>query len=117
METSALALMMALPREGHLDAVFHMFAFLKRMHNSIIVFNPTEPEIDINKFPRGDWSVTPYGECKEEIPSNAPEPRGIAFTTRSFVDSDHAGDMITRRSRTGFLIFLNNAPIYWFSKK
>ena len=36
---------------------------------------------------------------------------------RVFVDSDHAGDMITRGSRTGFLIFLNNAPIYWFSKK
>ena len=36
---------------------------------------------------------------------------------REFVDSDHAGDMINRRSRTGFLIFLNNAPIYWFSKK
>ena len=36
---------------------------------------------------------------------------------RTFVDSDHAGDMITRRSRIGFLIFLNNAPIYWFSKK
>ena len=116
METSALASMMALPREGHLDAVFHMFAFLKRKHNGVIIFNPNEPEIDINKSPLENWSPTPYGECKEEIPSNAPEPRGIAFTMRSFVDSDHAGDMITQRSRTGFLVFLNNAPIYWFSK-
>ena len=117
METSALASMMALPREGLLDAVFHMFAFLKRKHNGVIVFDPTEPEIDINTFPREDWSATPYEECKEEIPSNAPEPRGIVFTMIAFVDSDHAGDMITRRSLTGFLIFLNNAPIYWFSKK
>ena len=76
-----------------------------------------QPGIDINKFPREDWSATPYGECKEEIPSNAPDPRGIAFTMRAFVDSNHAGDMITQRSRTGFLVFLNNAPIYWFSKK
>ena len=36
---------------------------------------------------------------------------------RAFVDADHAGDSITRRSRTGFLIFLNMAPIYWLSKK
>ena len=43
--------MMALPREGHLDAVFHMFVFLKRKHNGVIVFDLTEPEIDINKFP------------------------------------------------------------------
>jgi len=43
--------------------------------------------------------------------------RGIGFIMRAFVDADHAGDSITRRSRTGFLIFLNMAPIYWLSKK
>jgi hypothetical protein len=36
---------------------------------------------------------------------------------RVFVDADHAGDQVTRRSRTGFIVFLNNAPIYWSSKK
>ena len=60
-ETSALASMMALMQEGHLDAVFHMFAFMKRKHNGVIVFDPTEPEIDINRFPREDWPATPYG--------------------------------------------------------
>jgi hypothetical protein len=34
-----------------------------------------------------------------------------------YIDSDHAGDLVTRRSRTGFIVFLNNAPIYWSSKK
>jgi hypothetical protein len=34
-----------------------------------------------------------------------------------FVDADHAGDLLTRRSRTGFIVFLNGAPIYWSSKK
>ena len=43
METSALSSMMTLPREGHIDAVFHMFAFMKRKHNGVIVFDPTEP--------------------------------------------------------------------------
>ena len=117
METSALASMMACPREGHLNALFHMFSFLKKRHNGVIVFDPTEPEIDVSKFKREDWSATPYGICTEEIPSNAPEPLGSEFTMRAFVDSDHAGDSITRRSRTGFIVFLNNAPIYWYSKK
>jgi hypothetical protein len=36
---------------------------------------------------------------------------------RIFVDSDHAGDLVTRQSRTGFVVFLNCAPIYWSSKK
>jgi len=36
---------------------------------------------------------------------------------RAFVDSDHAGDSITRRFSTGFMIFLNSVPVYWYSKK
>ena len=117
METSALASMMALPRRGHLEAVFHMFAFLKNKHNDVMVFDPSKPDLDESQFPREDWSATPYGECNEDIPGNAPPPRGIGFTMRAFVDSDHAGDLVTRRSRTGFIIMLNSAPIYWYSKK
>ena len=117
METSAMASMMALPREGHLKVLFHMFAFLKMKHNGVMVFDPSEPNIDKSQFKHEDWSATAYGECIEDIPSNAPKPRGIGFTMRAFVDSDHAGDSVTRRSRTGFMIFLNSSPIYWFSKK
>ena len=46
-----------------------------------------------------------------------PEPRGQGFTMRAKVDADHAGDTVTRRSRTGFLVYLNCSPIYWSSKK
>jgi hypothetical protein len=33
-----------------------------------------------------------------------------------FVDADHAGNCITRRSHTVILIYLNSAPIIWYSK-
>jgi hypothetical protein len=33
-----------------------------------------------------------------------------------FVDADHAGNRVTRRSHTGIIIFCNRAPILWFSK-
>jgi hypothetical protein len=33
-----------------------------------------------------------------------------------FVDADHAGNRVTRRSHTGILLYLNCAPIIWFSK-
>jgi hypothetical protein len=36
---------------------------------------------------------------------------------RLFVDSDHAGEQFRRRSRTGFIIYLNMAQIVWFSKR
>ena len=34
-----------------------------------------------------------------------------------FVDSDHAGDKVSCRSRSGFLIYMNTALVQWFSKK
>jgi hypothetical protein len=33
-----------------------------------------------------------------------------------FVDADHAGNWMTRRSQTGILLYLNKAPIIWYSK-
>jgi hypothetical protein len=34
-----------------------------------------------------------------------------------WVDSDHAGKKRTRRSRTGFFIYINMAGIDWVSKR
>ena len=116
-EASMMASCMALPRSGHLDQVYHIFAYLKKKHNSEMVFDPSEPDVDENEFEQFDWSNSVYGDVQEALPGNAPVPRGLGFTIRAYVDSDHAGDNITRRSRTGFIVFLNNAPIYWLSKK
>ena len=53
----------------------------------------------------------------KDIPPNAPDPRGKSVDLRMWVDSDHAGYKTTRRSRTGYFIFLNTALIDWLSKK
>ena len=118
-EVSMMSSHLALPRRGHLDEVFHIFAYLKKKHNSEMVYDPTEVEIDRAAFPREDWSYSIYGDdnLEEVLPLNMPIPLGKSFTCRVYVDSDHAGDQVTRRSRTGFIVFLNSAPIYWSSKK
>ena len=46
-----------------------------------------------------------------------PKPRGEPVTINVFVDADHAGNRITRRSHTGILIYCNLAPIIWYSKR
>ena len=46
-----------------------------------------------------------------------PKPFGKGMDMRVYVDSDHAGDTVTRSSRTGFVISLIGAPIYWNPKK
>ena len=68
-------------------------------------------------FPRKDWKHTPFGDAKEAMPEKMPNLRGLGFTMIANEDSDHAGDKITRRSRTGFIVYLNNPPICWSSKK
>ena len=63
-----------------------------------------------------DWSDF-YPDAKEEIPPNMPEPRGHSVQINCFVDADHAGDVVSRRSHTGIIIFVNRAPIIWYSKQ
>ena len=46
-----------------------------------------------------------------------PQPRGLGFVVRAKVDADHGGDTVIRSSRTGFLVYINSALIFWFSKK
>ena len=63
-EVSMMSSHLAFPREGHLEAVFHMFAYLKKNHNSEMVFDPSEPDIDMSDFPREDWSLSIYGDVR-----------------------------------------------------
>ena len=51
------------------------------------------------------------------MPPNQPQERGAGFVIRAKVDMDHASNTVTRRSRTGFVVYLNSALAYWFAKK
>ena len=53
----------------------------------------------------------------EDLPSNMPEPRGNPVTISMFTEAAFAGDLVTRRSQSGSLIFINRAPITWYSKR
>ena len=115
-EVSLLSSHLALPREGHLETVFRVFAYLGNKHNSVMLFDPSYPDINRSDFKDYDWKEF-YGNVKEPIPPNAPEPRGKDVDLRLFVDSDHGGNKLNRRSRTGYFIYINMAPIAWQSKK
>jgi hypothetical protein len=106
---------LAQPREGHLDQVFHIFGYLKVHGRSKVVFDDTFISWT-DKFTQCDWQDF-YPDAKEPIPGNMPEPRGKEVQLNAFVDANHAGDQVTRRSRTGVLIFVNKAPVLWFLKR
>ena len=116
-EVSMMSSHLCLPRQGHLEQLLHIFGYLKKRHNAEMSFDPSLPEVDKEKFPRRDWSQSIYGDVEEALPPNMPRPLGREMIMRVFIDSDHAGESLTRRSRTGFIVYLNKAPIYWMSKK
>jgi hypothetical protein len=117
-EVSMLSSYLAYPREGHFEAAIHVMGYLqlKLKHNSRLIFDPTYPDIDLDSFLSHDWTEF-YGDVTEAIPTNMPKPLGKEVDIWMMVDSDHAGDKQTRRSRTGFLIYCNMALIIWLSKR
>ena len=52
-----------------------------------------------------------YSDADEKVPSNAPPPLGKPLQINYFADADHAGNVVTRTSHTGILMFLNLAPM------
>ena len=113
---SLMSRYLAQAREGHLEQVFHIFAYLKKYTESKLVFDTRIPDVDESVFDHCDWSEF-YPDAAEQMPADAPEERGEAINMYCFVDADHAGCKQTRRSHTGVIIYLNNAPILWFSKR
>ena len=120
-EVSMLSSCMALPRYEHLEQLYNMFAYLKRHNNTEVVYDPSEPVINMEDFSREDWTDSVYATegavLSEPVPSDSPESRGAGFVMRLYVNADHACDCVTRRSRTGFLVYVQNTLVYTFSKK
>ena len=115
-EVSLLSQQLALPRVGHLEVVYHIFAYLSKHDKSRIVFDPTDPKPITPTAAKPDWSSF-YSDLEEELPPKMPEPLGYPVNIYTFVDANHAGNLVTRRSHTGILLFVQNSPIVWLSRR
>jgi hypothetical protein len=116
-KVSMLASQLACPRDGHLEAACRIFAYLDSKHNnSRMVIDPTHASMDMKSFRECNWREF-YGNISKPAPPNMPQPCGKDIEIRLHVDSDHAGDQLIRRLRTGFFVFLEAAPLIWFSKR
>jgi hypothetical protein len=82
-----------------------------------IAYDSKTPDVDESVFEHDvDWTEF-YGDVEEELPRNMPVPRGNMVIISAFVDANHAGNVVTRRSHTGILIYVQNSPTIWFSKR
>ena len=99
-----------------MEQLYHIFGYLKAHPERNLFFDLQHPKVDKRAFKEYNWYDF-YRDANERLPSDMPPLRGRLVLTHCFVDSDHAGDKVTRRSQTGILIFLNRAPIIWYSKR
>ena len=116
METSMMSTHLATPRRGHLEQVHHIFGYLKERPKRKLFFDPQHLELDERSFTTYDWYDF-YRDAKEPVPGDMPAPRGQTVSTHCFVDSDIAANPVTRHSQTGLLLFVNRAPVTWFSRR
>jgi hypothetical protein len=118
LEVSLLSQYQASPREGHLEQLLHIFAFLRKHPKVTLYLSPELPHMDFGEFTtnKDDFSEI-YRNAEEQMPYKMPLPRGRSLTMTAFVDASHAANKVTRRSHTGYVVFLNRAPILWYSKR
>ena len=115
-EVAIMSQYQASPRQGHLEALYLIFHFLWKNPRKRLVMDPCYPDVDKSAFNgAADWKEF-YGDVKEELPPGMPEPLGEPVMQTEFVDTNHANNVVTRRSHSGIFLFLNNALIKSFSK-
>ena len=123
-EVSCLSQYLCSPREGHLLAAYKIFRYLQvnlTKNPGRLVFDGRYTPTDERLF---ESSVTDpqewlefYPDATEALPVKTVEPLGNPVCIRAYVDANHAGNLANRRSHTGILIYVNNAPVVWYSKR
>ena len=105
------------PRVGHLKRMMRVFGYLKTHPNGALIIDPASPDHGKFEPTQGQtWSEF-YPDAEEEVPPGMPKPLGRSAKITCYVDADHAHDQLTRRSVTGILLFVNNTPLRWVSKR
>ena len=108
------------PRQGHLNRVKRIVGYLKKFPHACIRFRtgiPNHEAIYGEDGPQFNWMHSVYGDPKEDVPDDAPPPKGNPVRTTTFKDANLMHDFSTGRSATGIFHFLNQTPIEWFSKR
>ena len=77
LEVSLLSQYQASPRQGHMEQLLHIFAFLKKHPKLTIYMNLELPRVDYAQFKtrREDFSEQ-YRDAIEDLPHRMPPPRG-----------------------------------------
>ena len=105
------------PRVGHMERAKRIIGYLWKMKHGTIRFQVSQP--DMSSYPKTvyGWERSVYGNVTERIPDDAPPRKGKQVVMITFVDANLLHDVVTGRSVTAVLHFLNKTPIDYYSKR
>ena len=104
LETTQLSSYLASLRIGHLMQAIHIFHYLEMHDSSWMPMDPNKLDIKYKgpqeNSPIARWAVMKglYPDAAQEFPDNMPESRGKTVQINLYVDANHAGNQVTRRS-------------------
>ena len=107
----------AQPRQGHLERLKRIYAYVIRTKDYATRLRATEPDYSYLPDQNFDWAHTFYGHVQEIIPDDIPDPLGKSVRTTTTVDANLNHCLATGRSVTGCLHFVNHTPIDSYSKR
>jgi len=113
---------LASPVSGHsqgkdIERAKRIYGFIGKFKVAATRVRTGVPDYSNLTYLEQDWESSVYGGGQEELPHNMPEPLGKIVRITEYVDANLYFDLVTGRACTGILIFANQTPVEWYSKK
>ena len=97
----------SITQQGHLDRARRVVGYLSKMKHAALRFRTRIPDYSDVNYVQHNWEQSVYGDVKEGLPHDAPEALGLPVVLTHYVDANLYNDMLTGRSVTGILHFIN----------
>ena len=105
------------PKIGHLEKIKRLYGYLEKTKHYAIRYGTKEPDYSHLPKQEYEWTRSVYGKVKEEIPKDIPKPLGKRVITTTYLDANLLHDIVTGKSVTAILHFVNTTPTDWFSNR
>lgn len=102
-------------REGHLERVKRINAYVNNYQNLKSRYRTEEPDLfHLDNSAKHDWSQNVYSHRSEDLPDDTPVPLGKKVNLVHWFDANLKHDVLVV---TGCINFANKTPNMWYSKK
>ena len=105
------------PKIGHFERMKRLYGYHAKTKHFTIRYRTKGPDYSHLPKQEYEWTRTVYGNAKEEIPKDIPKPLGKRVINTSILDANLLHDIVTGKSVTAVLHFVNTTPTDWFSKR